>query len=96
MRNEGKEILFMAKNAMNQIEKQPIENIIENNNRYFTEWNNRLMEEAAKIRKVREDRDIRGIVPDPVFVQELRDRLVDAGIISKHGGLTEPYLREEL
>jgi len=86
----------MAKNAMNQIEKQPIENIIENNNRYFTEWNNRLMEEAAKIRKVREDRDIRGIVPDPVFVQELRDRLVDAGIISKHGGLTEPYLREEL
>ena len=75
-----------------QREKHPIEIVIENNNRYFTEWNERILARTAKLQNLLDDR-AKGIEPDPVFIQELKERLMESGIIDKDGNVTE-FIKE--
>ena len=68
--------------------KHPIEIVIENNNRYFTEWSNQIKEHTAKVQKVLDDKT-NGIEPDPAFIQGLKDRLMESGILDKDGNVVE-------
>ena len=75
--------------------KQAIDIIISKNNRAFTVWGNKIRHNTAKMRKIRKDRDKRGIAPDPALIKALTLRLIKAGILDKDGNPSKNYYGED-